>query len=215
MMPDLVIFDLDGTLVEFHHDYLFSETHRILERMGHPPVNSAKLHETFASFDYFAFLGGIHRDEFVQRFWELFDWNNFPPTKPFPYALEAMVRLRSLGIPVAIVTARYMPAQQLLSDLAHTGFPDVITHLITRPGDHVHWTDKRRSILEMCLTVGVDPARTVMVGDIPTDITSAHDVGVGTAVSVLSGGINREILELAHPHYIIEGVGELCGLFER
>lgn len=52
---DLVLFDLDGTLIEFHHQYLFEQTHRILEQLGHPPVQQTILNDCFSDFDYFRF----------------------------------------------------------------------------------------------------------------------------------------------------------------
>ena len=210
---ELVIFDLDGTLVEFHHEYLFSETHRILQKMGRAAVPSERLRNSFAVFDYFSFVGAkSERDSFVEEFWSLFNWEGFPTVSPFPHAISTLEDLVTLGLRVAIVTARFMPREKLLHDLAPTGFPDVISHLITRPGDHIHWTDKRGTIREMCRALNVAPEHALMVGDVPTDITSAYDVGLSGGVAVLSGGINREILALAEPLAIIDDISQLLPL---
>ena len=90
-----------------------------------------------------------------------------------------------------------------------TGFLNHFSYIKPRPGDHIHWTDKRQSIIEVCEKLGVPPKRAVMVGDIPPDITSAKDVGVEKTVAVLSGGIRSHILEQAAPSHIVSGVEAL------
>ncbi len=90
---DLIIFDLDGTLVEFHHDYLFSETQRILQKMGRDEIALSRLRETFSLFDYFSFAGPkSERDHFVEEFWGMFNWDGFPQVTPFCHALRIKLR---------------------------------------------------------------------------------------------------------------------------
>jgi len=204
-----VLFDLDGTLIEFHHDYLFEQTESILERIGHPVVERETLNECFSAFDFFRFFPEEERDQRVGQFWTHFDWDNFPTPVLLTGVHDTLTQLTAEGIDVAIVTSRFVPEMELRQKLAHTGIVDFMRMVKTRPGDHIHWTDKRASIIEVCATLGVDPAEAVMVGDIPADIQSALDVGIGTTVAVLSGGIKHNILAAARPHHILSHVGEL------
>ena len=52
----LAIFDLDGTLVEFPREFLFSESERIMKLISHPEVERSVMLESFADFDFFRFL---------------------------------------------------------------------------------------------------------------------------------------------------------------
>ena len=211
----LVLFDLDGTLIEFHHDYLFTQAEQILIEIGHPKIERTVLEDCFSSFDFFRFFELHRRDELTEQFWSRFDWANFPHAKPFERAHSTLQHLVDQGIEVAIVTSRFVPEPELRQKLAHTGLVDFMSMIKTRPGDHIHWTDKRASIREVCQALDVEPGEAMMVGDIPADIESALDVGIGTAVAVLSGGIKHEILAAARPHHIISDIGELCGLIKR
>lgn len=208
-LPKLVLFDLDGTLIEFHRDYLFSQTHFLLQEMGFSEVAQVVLNEAFAEFDYFRFVAAESRDAFIERFWSLFDWDNFPEPKPLDGVCDTLSTLVSANIDVSIVTSRFMAVEDLESMLRQTGILQYVSRIRARPGDHVHWTDKRGLISEACQAFGIAPSQAVMVGDIPTDISSARYVGIGTSIAVLSGGVRRDVLELARPDLVLESVKDL------
>lgn len=207
--PEVVLFDLDGTLVEFHHEFLFSETARILDHLEHAPVPREKLFECFRRFDFFSFVPDLVREQFVEGFWRHFDWGSFPAARPFAGVNQLLSMLVQEGVRTAIVTARMVAEEQLRVDLEHTGFLEFLDGVHTRPGEHVHWTDKKETILRACRSLAVDPAKVWMVGDIPPDITCAREVGLGGAVAVESGGISREILEQSLPDAVLPDVTHL------
>lgn len=209
--PKLVIFDLDGTLIEFHHEYLFSQTEEILFQLKHPPVSRGELQSSFAAFDFFRFFCGEERDGFVESFWSMFDWENFPSPKLFCGAYETLEKLVEQEIKVAITTSRFVDAEELREELRETRILPFLSSLITRTNDHFHWTDKRGLIRETCELLAIAPEHTLMVGDIPPDIMSAKEVGVRTTVGVISGGIREDVLAEAGPDLILQGVGELMG----
>ncbi len=204
-----MIFDLDGTLVHFHHAYLFEQTLGILERLGRTQVERSLLESCFAAFDYFQFVVQEERDYFIEQFWNLFDWSGFPKPLLIPGAYECIEQLVERGIPAAIATSRCVPVPTLVKDLEHTRLPNIVSYVTSRSGDHIHWTDKRSLIQEVCRELSVDPSEALMVGDIPTDVTSARDCGITTTVAVLSGGIRRDVLTKVSPTYILEDVSGL------
>lgn len=210
--PRLFIFDLDGTIIEFHHDYLFSQTEQILPALGHAPVPRDTLEECFSAFDFFRFVADEMRDQFIAHFWANFDWEGFPAPRLIPGAYQAVERITAAGIPVSIATSRFMEVSQLKSDLSPTGILPFISHVVSRNSDHIHWTDKRGLITEVCNLHQVDPKDAVMVGDIPTDVTSAHDCGIGLTVAVLSGGVREEVLLQAKPDIIVNDINALSNL---
>lgn len=209
---ELFIFDLDGTLVEFHHEYLFTQAHAILEKLQHPPVAPDALENFFRAFDFFGFVDELGRDAFIETFWNHFDWKNFPAAKPFPGAVETLLRLQNHKTKVALATSRLVPAEVLREEIAHTNLPDCFSLMVTRTEDNIHWSDKRGHLRTVCETLGVDPKLAVMVGDIPPDITSAKEVGIGTTIAVTSGGIREDVLGAANPDVILPNIMEILNL---
>ena len=209
LTPELVIFDLDGTLIEFHHDFLFDQTDRVLRQLGFDPVPRPLLSRYFSEFDYFQFVEAKERESFVERFWQLFDWDRLPQPMLLPGSLAAVAELTGRGIRTAIATARVTSESELRQTLGHTGLLEHVSCLATRASAEVHWTDKTGSIREVCHRLKISPRKALMVGDNPTDITSAKTAGVGYTVAVSTGGIREEVLAKAGPDAIIPDVRSL------
>ena len=207
--PELVIFDLDGTLVEFPHDYLYRETYRIIDSLSFPRVEQCVLQSCFSSFDYFRFVEESERDRFVEHFWRSFDHTNYPKPVPVAGALNLLKALSEHGLPIAIATARTSSEEKLRAELAVTGFLPFVSMIAPRHFNDANWMDKRCQINYICETLSIAPSGAVMVGDIPPDVISARQAGVGFTVAVLSGGINKEILRSAEPDLLLPSVAEI------
>ena len=149
------------------------------------------------------------QEEFIERFWAAFDWDNFPKAKPLPDTLDLLEQLHLTGFSLAIATARLTPEEQLRKEIEHTGFLNFISHVATRRCPTIDWRDKRETIQSVCDAHNVSPKRAVMIGDIPADIESAKAVGIGLSVAVRSGGIKGEILAAASPDLILDSVFDL------
>jgi phosphoglycolate phosphatase-like HAD superfamily hydrolase len=216
----LALFDLDGTLVEFHHEYLFSQAEKLIGELGHKPVHRTEIEDAFSDFEFFRFVEGMAPELFEEKFWRAFDWANFPNSNPIPGAIETLQTFKEQGIHLGLVTARFTPRDHLIEELAHTNLLEHISHIRTKEESGTfwkhdsdgHWTDKRRMILEVCEHFGISPEDTLMVGDIPSDINSAKEAGVKKTVAVTSGGIKEQVLRNSAPDHIFESVE---GLFSK
>lgn len=214
-LPKIIIFDLDGTLIHFPQDYIFQQADRILAEFAHPPVPQAALASHFADFDFFRFVLAEEREQFIERFWKAFDWENFPKPVPLPGVVTTLAHLNSRGLTCTIATARLLPPEDMLRELLHTGIVEHIAHITTRCGEHIPWTDKTGHIDQICKKFGVSAAETMLVGDIPADIESAKQAGVGQAIAVLSGGIRSKVLEASEPDAILKDIQELPQHFTK
>jgi len=68
------------------------------------------------------------------------------------------------------------------------------------------------TLLHACSLVGVDPRRAAMIGDMPGDLLMARNAGAGVSIGVLSGAGRREILEpLAH--LLLPSIGVIADVF--
>ncbi|MCB0344968.1 MAG: HAD family hydrolase [Bdellovibrionales bacterium] len=210
---ELILFDLDGTLVEFHHDFLFDQAHLITEQLGHGPIDPQELEQHFSEFSFFDFIPENQRELFIHQFWSNFDWNNFPRAKVLPGAMELLHQINASNRKSGIVTSRAVPVEQLARELEHTGLIEHMTYVRTRSQDHLHWSDKRDSLASIIEESGLEPSRIAMVGDIPPDISSARVMGLGLTVGVLSGGLKRSVLEHAKPDHILDSVAQISELF--
>lgn len=208
-LPRLAIFDLDGTLVEFHHDYLFSEAERIIEHLVHPPTPRELLEECFSAFDFFRFVSDREQEIFIKDFWHAFNWNGFPQTAPISGAVETLEHLSAQGVDIAIVTARLMPEAQVREALSHTNLLSPVKFIYTRPSEEIHWTDKTKMLRQVFAEFDYKPHECMMVGDIPTDVKNARDVGIEQTIAVLTGGIRKDVLEQTNPSLILNHVGEI------
>lgn len=207
--PKLVVFDFDGTLVEFHREFLFAEAFRLLPQLGITDVDPQAMALSFADFDFFRFVAETERERVIAGFWQSFDWASFPAPVAIPGTGQMLSHLTSAGVKVGLATARICQREDLERDLQQIGVLPHFSDLCSRRDESVHWTDKRSMLREICNRLEVDLAEAVMVGDIPADITSARDAGFGYAVAVLSGGIRRAVLEQAEPDVIIDDVSTL------
>lgn len=208
----LFIFDLDGTLIHFHKDYIFAIAEEVITDLGHPKVSRIKLEENFSSFDFLSSVSSDHQVEFDKRFWEKFDWQSYSNNQPIAGVKETLEKLFNSNRQIAIATSRYCCPNDLKKDLGKINFSEFI-HLITTKSDPLSsFKDKVKQLDQIFSHFKTDPIEAVMIGDIPPDISCAKEYGIGTTIAVLSGGIKREILEKEKPNYILQDVGSLLKL---
>lgn len=176
---DLVIFDLDGTLLDTAEGVLAAVRYTI-DKMGFSPLPE----ETLASFvgppiqnsfaDAYGLNGpilqtiaGIFRTQYAEK--------DLLKAKPYDGIYDLFDRLRASGVQTAVAT--YKREDYALRLLCSFGF-DRYTALM-HGGDHENKL-KKRDIIERCITEsGVrDRGRIVMVGDTEHDARGAAEIGV-------------------------------------
>lgn len=205
----LVIFDLDGTLVEFPHHFLFSEAERIISELSHPKVARETLERCFSDFDFFRFVEVAEKEEFIAKFWESFNWVEFPKAVPFEAAEPLCRQFLDQGAKLAIATARVGCKDKLFKELAEHPFAGHLSIVETREDEELEWTDKLPQIGRICQQLSIAPEEAMIIGDIPPDISSGKQAGLGFTVGVLSGGITPEVLTAAEPDLLVSSIAEL------
>ncbi|SCB56421.1 phosphoglycolate phosphatase [Rhizobium aethiopicum] len=180
----LVVFDLDGTLLDTHTDLVESLNHTIAA-LGLEPV----------SYDDLTHLVGqgarvmIERacrlrshpvsaetlPPLVERFVAHYAGNMPGATQPYPGLVAAMDRLKSAGYRLAVCTNKMENlALGLLDKLDLTHYFDAVTG-----GDSFEYRKPdARHLTGTIERAGGDVSRTVMIGDSINDIAVAKNAGV-------------------------------------
>ncbi|MEZ2219346.1 phosphoglycolate phosphatase [Rhizobium sp. RCC_161_2] len=213
MKSPLVVFDLDGTLLDTHADLVASLNHTI-----------AALNLAPVSYDDLTHLVGNGAQVMIERACKLRDYTLAPEelpallqrfithysetmpglTEPYPGLLAAMDALKGQGYKLAVCTNKMESlARTLLERLNLTHYFEAITGGDTFPvrkpnADHLIGTVER---------AGGDISRTVMIGDSVNDILVARNAGVPSIA--VPFGYSDVSVETLSPSRIISHYDEL------
>ncbi len=194
MRFDLVLFDLDGTLLDTAPD-LGAAVNRLRAEQGRPPLADAAIrpHVSAGAPGLLKIGLGIARDDarFGQlraRLLELYAEHLAELTRPFPGVSELLARLDAAGTPWGIVTNKpaFLTAP-LLAAIPRMGTAAAVVSGDTLPR---HKPDPA-PVLHACALAGVAPGRSVFFGDDRRDVEAGRDAGTTTAVA-LYGYIDGE-----------------------
>lgn len=211
-MKKLVIFDLDGTLLNTIAD-LAAATNQALQHYGYPT------HEVEA---YRFFVGnGINKlferalpetertEENIlkirSRFVPYYDTHNADLSRPYPGIPELLRTLQQKGIKIAVASNKYQAATRKL--IAHY-FPEINFVEVLGQREGIPAKPDPCIVHDIIAKAGVKQEEALYVGDSNVDMQTAHNAGV-TAVGVAWGFRPRTELEALHPAHIIENAKEL------
>lgn len=219
-MDRLILLDWDGTLV----DSLPSIVHtsrKFFAELGHPGLEEREVREAIADgrgLEYFLDIlhpdaSGADMDEWKMRWREIYDAEAHPLTSPYPGALEAMERLRSLGATLAVVSNKGQRA--LAHAVAAHGFEPLMDLVVGEGPDR-----PKKPAAELFTEhiaphfPGLDPARTLMVGDSESDLRFGKALG-GTSCFAAYGYGDRERCLAVGPELVADKPAALADLMDR
>ena len=206
-MKQLVIFDLDGTLLNTIAD-LAQSTNYALKELGYPT------HEE----DAYRFMVGNGINKLFERalpegekteanvlrvrqkFVPYYDLHNADKSLPYPGIPELLIDLQTQDIQLAVASNKYQAAAEKL--IAHY-FPSI--HFVAVFGQREGTPTKPDPAVvhEILKIADMTPADTLYVGDSGVDMQTAINAGV-TSCGVTWGFRPRTELEAFHPDYIVE-----------
>lgn len=178
MADFLLVFDLDGTLVDSVPD-LTSALNHMLHEHGHPPLSPAEVAPMVGDgvaalvARGFAARGGTpaQAEAAMPRYLALYEANATTLTKPYPGVPETLADLRRRGYRQAVCTNKLQHATMtVLAGLALASFFDHVAggdRYAVRKPDPGH-------LLELIGETGGTPERAVMIGDSENDAAVAH-----------------------------------------
>lgn len=213
MAEPIVVFDLDGTLVDTAPDLLASLNH-CLGLASVQPADAGEIRRfvglggrimierAFAAFGRTLADGQL--DELYAAFLEHYLAGIPGRSAPYPGVLSAMERLAGAGYRLAVCTNKQEThSKRLLSGLGIDGRFAAICGQDTFP----YRKPDPRHLFDTITAAGGDAARALMVGDSRTDIDTAKAAGI-PVVAVDFGYTDRPVGEF-EPSRIISHFDEL------
>lgn len=207
MKYKLVIFDLDGTLLETGHD-LASGVNRALSYNGLPEITEQKVFEYIGNGSLKLIeraVGGAEAD--IDKVHS--DYKRFymevctDTTVPFPGIVELLKALRRSGVKIAVNTNKPEPAALKVLDHCLPGLLD----LIVAQSDTIPRKPDPTGALKALGYFGYKPEECCYVGDSDVDINTARNAGID-CISVDWGF-------KTHSYLIEQGAALICSNTEE
>ena len=217
-MKKLVIFDLDGTLLDTVAD-LANATNRALEYLGYGthPVEA-----------YYQFVGnGIDKlfsralpveqrtEDNVQRVRSLFvpyyNEHNADCSRPYPGVVDLLHSLQLQGVRLAVASNKYHEATL---KLVRRFFPDVLFASVYGQRDGVPIKPAPDVVFDILRDTGVEAEHALYVGDSGVDMQTASNAGV-ESVGVAWGFRGEMELREHGAMHVIHKADEILGLLDK
>lgn len=217
-MKKLIIFDLDGTLLNTIAD-LANSTNHALRTLGYPTHEAAAYHFMVGNginklFER-ALPEGERTEENVLRvrkeFVPHYDRYNTDASTPYPGIPELLAALQADGMQIAVASNKYQVATQKL--VAHY-FPNTPFVAVLGQREGVKVKPDPAIVNDILAIAGVSKEETFYIGDSGVDMATAINSNV-TSCGVTWGFRPRTELESFHPDYIVDNTAEILTTINR
>ena len=211
-MKKLVIFDLDGTLLNTIAD-LANSTNYALKVLGYPIHEPDKYNFMVGNginklFER-ALPDGEKTEENVlrvrQEFVPYYDQHNADKSRPYPGVTELLETLQTAGMQLAVASNKYQAATGKL--IAHY-FPNIKFTAVFGQREGIPVKPDPIIVKEILQIAKVQEEETLYVGDSGVDMQTAINAGV-TSCGVTWGFRPRTELESFHPDHIVDNAEEI------
>ncbi len=212
----LIVFDLDGTLVDSHRDIANTANALVEELGGHRLTHEAVVRmvgEGAALLVARAMeaAGLPNRPAALTRYLELYDERLLEHTRPYPGVMAALDAARTHG-PLAVLTNK--PLRPSLCILEGLGLRHYFDTVLGGDGPHPRKPDPA-ALLHLVTASGVTPAETLLVGDSAADHQTARAAGVRCCmVRYGFGRVSMQDRVLADGEWAVDQTTELPAVFQ-
>ena len=211
MRYPVVLFDLDGTLIDSGPIIMASMRHASVTVLGLEP-DEERVRAAIGGPGLIAQMHDLDPDR-VDELVAVYRAHNEPlheTLEAFEGVFELLAELHRRGHRLGIVTAKRVATVQLAFDR----FPLLaeLTEVLVGAEDTERHKPDPEPVLEALRRLGVDPSEAVYVGDSPFDIQAGKAAGA-FAIAVGWGGIHPDERLLAQePDALVHAPGEILDL---
>ncbi|MDW8130412.1 MAG: phosphoglycolate phosphatase [Bryobacterales bacterium] len=207
----LLIFDLDGTLIDSRED-LAAAVNATRRYMGLPPLD-AKLVASYvgdgAPMLMRRALGPQFSEQDIQRaleyFLDYYGEHKLDATRPYPGVAEGLERFARAGVKMAVLTNKPVRiSQAILEGLGMARYFFAIYGGNSFPEKKPHPI----GVETLCREAAVGPAETMLVGDSAVDVRTARNAGI--LACGVTYGFQPESLAAEPPDLLVGSLAELA-----
>ena len=208
----LVIFDLDGTLIDAYKPVERS-INFTMKQFGFPPVSAETIKKTVGWGDRHllqSFTGEKNLENILAVYRKHHQTALKKGSKTLPGAKRVLNYLKQKKYKTAVASNR----PTVFSDIVirHLGLKDSFDYVLC--GDRVHRPKPYPDILKtIMLKLDAGPAECLYVGDMTIDIQTGQRAGVKTVAVATGSSTGKELRDL-RPYALIEDIRELIGILE-
>ncbi len=205
----LVVFDLDGTLVDSRQD-LADSTNAMLESLGAPPLDpdrvvmmvgeGARVLVQRALEAAGLPSEGTRLDGALRRFQACYRSRLLATTRPYPGISEMLGAVAPLATLAMLTNKPLAPARQLVEAF---GWHSHFLQVIGGDGDVPRKPDPK-GLQQLMATADAGPESTLLVGDSMVDVETARNAGVAMCVVQYGFGHARGDLQLRGDEWLAE-----------
>lgn len=211
-MKQLVIFDLDGTLLNTTLD-IAAATNHALASCGYPTHSPEKIKSFVGNginklFERALPEGHKSMDEVLKirsLFIPYYNVHGADFTMPFNGITELLYSLQQMGVKIGVASNKYQQATLHLMDVY---FPEIKFTAVFGQRDDVPTKPDPTIVYDIINIAGVDKKDVLYVGDSGVDMQTAINAGV-SAVGVTWGCRTREELLSFSPLAVVDTVEEI------
>ena len=200
--PFVVLFDLDGTLVD-SIELIVNSARHAFERPGPAPTESEFLgsigRPLVTQFTPYA-TGEDDLRLLIARYREYQLANHDRLLRAYVGVPEMVSALNAAGHPLGVVTSKMTPLAKRA--LSHVGLGHLVQLVVGCDLTERHKPDPEPVRFALA-QLAVAPARAVFVGDSPYDVRSGRDAGVRT-MAVTWGPFSRSVLIEAGADFLVD-----------
>ncbi len=205
----LVLFDLDGTVVNTIPLIIASYDYAVCEVLGfHPTPEESRGWIGRTLIDTFTEAYPDHVEALLAAYGRFNVARMDALLQTYPGMAELLTSLSGAAVNCGIATSKRRASAELT--LSHAGLEALLDVTVTMEDTPTHKPDP--APLRLALTrLGGDAARAVYIGDAAVDVRAAQAVGMD-CIAVTWGAGTRAELDAAGPGAIVDTVDELRGL---
>ena len=215
-MIRLVVFDLDGTLVDSSHD-LAEATNALLAELGGAPLALDAVVSMVGEGAAVLVKRALERSGLdpempgaLARFLELYDERLLNATRPYPGMIEAIATLGAKFRLAVLTNKPERPTLEILSGLQMRQFFDDVTG-----GDSAHGRKPNPAgLLDLAARARVTASETILVGDSPVDLETSRRAGTKICLTRYGFGYRFAGSEFRGDEVFVDEAAELPGVIE-
>jgi phosphoglycolate phosphatase len=208
---DLVLFDLDGTLIDSLDDLVNATNHMLLS-LGRPAATREQV-RSYVGQGARRLVARAMPDaapaEVEQGLSLFLDYNEehiVDRTRLYPGVMETLTALRDAGLTLAVVSNKNVAlCSKVLTTLKAEGF----FACVIGADSLAERKPSPEPLLKVLSDLGVPPERAVMVGDSVNDIAAGQAAGIVTIGCTFGYG---DLAEIEDADFLIDSIPELLKL---